>query len=150
MDKAIAFPFTTLATQRWCLCRCTNIYINESNFFSIPLYTSQLTCLFLFACLLSLSLFSFYAHLHTRFFSFSLFVRSFVVSERYCDKYLSRRRATLIRNKSKKPIVYLSFSSFDCLLTVCLHYINITTITNDNKQNKQKKNNNNNPPTLLF
>jgi hypothetical protein len=38
-------------------------------------------------------------------------VRSFVVPERYCDKYLSRRRATLMRKKSKKPIDYLSFSS---------------------------------------
>lgn len=65
------------------------------------------------------------------------------MSERYCDKYLSRRRATLMRKKSKKPIDYLSFSralvsQSDCLLTVRLHYTSITTITDDNKQNKQK------------
>ena len=44
------------------------------------------------------------------------------VGGRYCDKYLSRRRATLIRKKSNKPIDYLSFSPLDCLLTVHLHY----------------------------
>ena len=49
-----------------------------------------------------------------RSFSFSTvrsLVRSFVrVLERYYDKYLSRRRATLMRKKSKKSIDYLSLS----------------------------------------
>jgi hypothetical protein len=101
-----------------------------------------------FACLFFL--FFFFLRALARSFSFSpvrsfvrSFARSFVVSERYCDKYLSRRRATLMRKKSKKPIDYLSFSlslfsQSDCLLTVRLHYTNITTITDDKKQNKQK------------
>jgi hypothetical protein len=104
--------------------------------------------------LLAYSFSSFFLRAFARSFSFSLvrssvrsFARSFVVSERYCDKYLSRRRATLMRKKSKKPIDYLSFSlslslslfsQSDCLLTVRLHYTNITTITDDKKQNKQK------------
>ncbi len=119
-----------------CLYYYTYTYKKKSQttllFFSI--LPCLYACFFSLACSLSLSLSSHSPRICTLVLS-----RSFVVSERYCDKYLSRRRATLIRKKSKKPIVYLSFSSFDCLLTACLHYINITTITDNNKQNKQKK-----------
>lgn len=105
------------------------LYVHAA-FFSLACSFSSFFVLHAFTCSLSLS----------RFLSF---VRSFVMSERYCDKYLSRRRATLMRKKSKKPIDYLSFSralvsQSDCLLTVRLHYTSITTITDDNKQNKQK------------
>jgi hypothetical protein len=70
---------------------------------------------------------------------------SFATLERYCDKYLSRRRATLIRKKSKKnlSIDYPSFSPFDGLLTVPTHDINVTTIIDISKPN----NNNNNHST---
>lgn len=96
-------------------------------------------CLFLFACLLFLLFF-----LPFLFFLVRSFVRC-VGKILHCNKYLSRRRATLMRKKSKKPIDYLSlcfswslsfslFSQSDYLLTVRLHNTNITTITDDNKR----------------
>lgn len=96
----------------------------NSNYIDISLrihacfFSLACLCFFLYPLCVSLSL-SFYS---PRIYTFALsrsFVRSFVVSERYCDKYLSRRRTTLIHKKSKKPIDYLFFSSFDCLQADC-------------------------------
>ena len=95
-------------------------YIDISLRMHVCFFSLACLCFFLYPLCVSLSLslsFSF-----PRIYTFALsrsFVRSFVVSERYCDKYLSRRRTTLIHKKSKKPIDYLFFSSFDCLQADC-------------------------------
>lgn len=82
------------------------------------------------------------------------FVRSFVVSERYCDKYLSRRRATLMRKKSKKPIDYLSFSHSLSSLSLTAYWLCVyttpTSLPSLTTRSKTSKNSNNLPPPLLL
>lgn len=98
-----------------------------------------------FSLSLSLSLFLFSAHFTHSFF-LVLALRSFVRS--FCRKDIYRNISRVVeprsyaRNQKKKPIVYLSFSSFDCLLSVCVCVYTIPTspsFTVDNKKNKQKK-----------